>query len=369
MRVDAIRPSKMPEKREEKQFCLAGCLLLLVTAAFFFGCLGHLPPKSEKKDGEQAEEYILPMETIRGPGNIETPPNAAPYRKLVPGDELLVFFSQDPESAVRFLLRPQDIIEVRFPDVPSMNVEQPILPNGKISLPYIADPLPAAGRTAAELTGIIRQLYVPILRNPELFVVVKEYGKAVEEFQRDISYETEEGKWKTDVGPDGRAVFPIIGELFIMGKTIPEVRKDLQRQYRKILDDIRIDLAIDVPAAMWIVVLGEVQKPGYHKITRPVSILEALALANGYTREASLDSAVVIRRESERVRGRRVNVQSLLTLSPEAPPPPLLSANDVVYVPRATLPKLAEITRRISEILFFRGWSIGFSRDVADIHF
>lgn len=327
------------------------------------GCAAPGPKQLEKN-----QQYVLPHDEFGGASTIKSAAASVPVRKLYPGDLLKILFYRNPLTVKAFYLRPGDRIELRFAESTDLNLNQPILPDGSISLPFISERIIAAGKTPAVLNKQVRKLYKPILRNPEVTVVITEFGVAVDKFQLDMQNEVGGKSRSVTVGEYGHANFPLLGGIYVGDKTIDGLRSTLQDHYVEVFPDLRVDVALEKAADRGVFIIGEVYKPGYHSITQPVSILEALALAGGYTREARLDSSVVIHKTSESLIGKRVDVEALLSFEPGTSMVSL-SGNDVLFVPRTTLPQVAEITRQIGDILFFRGWDVGIGFNSNDITF
>ena len=93
----------------------------------------------EYSDSKPKIEYTLSIleDQNESEAQTDTISDSVPYRKLISGDLLAVYFSRKPETENQFVLRPRDVIEVRFSEAPNLNLEQPIQPDGTISLPYI----------------------------------------------------------------------------------------------------------------------------------------------------------------------------------------------------------------------------------------
>lgn len=82
--------------------------------------------------------------------------------------------SPPPPVSGTYLLRPGDELEVRFFHTPQYDVELPVRPDGRISLP-LAYELVAAGRTAEELRRDITAAYANELSDPVVAVLVKTF--------------------------------------------------------------------------------------------------------------------------------------------------------------------------------------------------
>jgi polysaccharide export outer membrane protein len=76
----------------------------------------------------------------------------------------------------RYRLTPGDAVELSFPYVPEFNQTLTVQPDGYVTLRTIGD-LRVQGRTIPELTAMLREAYTPILREPVITVVLKDFEK------------------------------------------------------------------------------------------------------------------------------------------------------------------------------------------------
>jgi polysaccharide export outer membrane protein len=74
----------------------------------------------------------------------------------------------------RVLLGAGDVIELKFFSVPELNDTQTIRPDGRIALQLVGDVV-AQGRTPAELREDLNRLYTPLLKKPDVTVIVREF--------------------------------------------------------------------------------------------------------------------------------------------------------------------------------------------------
>lgn len=72
-----------------------------------------------------------------------------------------------------YLLAPGDLLEVKFYYNPELNDQLPVRPDGKISLPLVGEVV-AAGRTPAQLAGVLTARYQVPLRRADVAVIVKD---------------------------------------------------------------------------------------------------------------------------------------------------------------------------------------------------
>ncbi|MBA4136597.1 MAG: hypothetical protein C0518_04695 [Opitutus sp.] len=98
------------------------------------------------------------------------------------------------------------------------------------------------------------------------------------------------------VGPDGKIYFYLTPGLDVWGKTIAQVREELERgteQYFRERRPVSVTLRSSQSERVWI--LGRVNRPGVYPLPGSVTLLEALALADGpasASPTAALSSAI-----------------------------------------------------------------------------
>ncbi|HEY5743292.1 MAG TPA: polysaccharide biosynthesis/export family protein [Terrimicrobiaceae bacterium] len=102
------------------------------------------------------------------------------------------------------------------------------------------------------------------------------------------------------VSGDGTAIFPMIGQVQVAGKTIGETTELLRNRYMSgYLTNPQVNLTVRTYALKTFTILGQVQRPGTYQIEggEPVSLLQAVGMAGGYTRIANPSKVIVKRRE------------------------------------------------------------------------
>ncbi len=87
------------------------------------------------------------------------------------------------------------------------------------------------------------------------------------------------------VRPDGKVSFPGYGDIKVEGKTAPELRKELERSFRKSLGlkDPTVYVSINSFGSSAITVLGEVSVPGIFPYTHNMRMIDLLGATRGFT--------------------------------------------------------------------------------------
>ena len=79
-------------------------------------------------------------------------------------------------SNTRYRLTPSDVLELTFPYVTEFNQTVTVQPDGYVTLRAVGD-LRVQGRTLPELVTLLTEAYEPILREPVITVVLKDFEK------------------------------------------------------------------------------------------------------------------------------------------------------------------------------------------------
>lgn len=95
-----------------------------------------------------------------------------------------------------------------------------------------------------------------------------------------------------DVNDQGVIALPLIGQVPVRGKTLSEVETTLATRYGK---DYLIDPKINVEVLNYrpFFILGEVKNPGSYPYVNGMKVLNAIALAGGYTPRGRQDRVLI----------------------------------------------------------------------------
>ena len=141
------------------------------------------------------------------------------------------------------------------------------------------------------------------------------------------------------VSETGYISLPTVGALKVAGKSVQEIQRLIEQKLieQSVLQTPRVGVWVSEFRSRQISVIGSVNQPGTYAIHQNVStLLDMLTLAGG-PQEAAGGQAYVIRRDAGKGESRiRIDLDELLEKG-EADLNPVLSAGDVVYVPKAPL--------------------------------
>lgn len=134
------------------------------------------------------------------------------------------------------------------------------------------------------------------------------------------------------VRPDGGVSFPLAGDVSADGKTTQELTEALAAKLKRFIPDPVVTVTVKQIGGNRVYVLGKVNRPGEFMFSRPVDVMQALALAGGATPFAEVNDIRILRREGGVLRSlafRYAEVERGKELAQNV----LLQSGDTVVVP------------------------------------
>jgi polysaccharide export outer membrane protein len=133
------------------------------------------------------------------------------------------------------------------------------------------------------------------------------------------------------VRPDGKISMPLIQDVTAEGATSAELAALIQRKLTAYIKDPQVSVIVLQVNAPKYFVLGSVAKPGTFSLRSETSILQALALAGGFTQFASPRSIKLIRNAGGKQEVRKINYYDVIDAEGEGNF--LLKSGDTIVVP------------------------------------
>lgn len=99
------------------------------------------------------------------------------------------------------------------------------------------------------------------------------------------------------VRPDGKISFPLIGDLQVGGLTTAQAKAALEKSLQEYIPGAVAAVSVSQLGSLQYYVVGKVNKPGMYNVSRPLTVLQALAMAGGLTPFAK-ESGILILRNS-----------------------------------------------------------------------
>ncbi|MGO9210655.1 MAG: polysaccharide biosynthesis/export family protein [Terriglobales bacterium] len=155
------------------------------------------------------------------------------------------------------------------------------------------------------------------------------------------------------VQPDGYITLRGAGSMRVEGQTVPELTETIKKAYASILHNPVVTVALKDFEKPYFVAAGQVAKPGKYDLRSDLTLVEAVAIAGGFTANSKHSQVVLFRRVSDQlVEARLFNVKQMLQsrdLSEDAH----LRPGDMIYVPQNMISKIQRFITMPSTGMYF----------------
>lgn len=128
----------------------------------------------------------------------------------------------------------------------------------------------------------------------------------------DVFGSEELSKKEVQVDASGRITFPLIGTVEVAGKTPGEISDTMQERFRgRFIRDPQITVNLKEIVSQTVTIGGEVKKPGVYPIVGEMTLMTAIASAEGWTDIASKGEVVVFRKVAGKEYAAIYNVKAI----------------------------------------------------------
>ncbi len=124
--------------------------------------------------------------------------------------------------------------------------------------------------------------------------------------------EPELSKEEVLVRTDGKITFPLCDDIQAAGLTPMGLKKILESRLKEFVDNPVVTVSVKNPVSKKIYILGEIANTGEYQLSKPLTVLQAFALAGGFTEWASKKEIILLRRENGKERIIRVNYKNII---------------------------------------------------------
>jgi polysaccharide biosynthesis/export protein len=246
----------------------------------------------------------------------------------------------------------EDLLEISVFEAPEMNRTLRVSASGEITLPLVG-PVRAAGLTTRALESVIEELLRrTYVNDPHVGVFVREMqSHAVSVFgavKKPGVYQIREEKTLVEVLALAEGLAEDAGDTVLVersGTSGDGTKSETVEVHLKSLLSsaapganvrVRPGDTVTVTRAGIVYVVGEVKRPGGFvlRTNENISVLQALALAEGLTRTSAKNQARIIRTNADTGERQELPIHLGLMLAGRAPDP-LLLPRDIVFVPNS----------------------------------
>jgi polysaccharide export outer membrane protein len=150
---------------------------------------------------------------------------------------------------------------------------------------------------------------------------------------------------RAKISPDGRVFHPLLGDIVVGGLTAEQLTKKLTQDLRRYIKEPEVSVQLLEAKSAKIGVLGEVARPGIFVMSEPLTVLDAVTMAGGFSRTGSRTNVTLVRQgRNGRYQNLTVDLKKLLAGKADVEENLPLQPGDTVIVHGNFLKKLEYVT-------------------------
>lgn len=267
---------------------------------------------------------------------------------------VLLVFQNFPASAeagkVEYRLGPEDILEIYVDRHADLSRVVVVGPDGKISLPLIGD-VTASGLTRTDLQNAIAKKFEDFIKEPMVTVLIQSFNSfkvyVLGQVNRPGLYSLKGKPYLMEAISlaNGLTDFANAEEV-VLRRGHERFEVDLVKYLTT--GESGVDMTLHAGDTIFVprlehekkvFIIGEVNLPGAHDLKRPVSLLEAMALAGSHKNTARLDDVVIERKAPGKKIVYHVNLSKVFSgidLSQNI----TIQPGDTIFVPKGSANKI-----------------------------
>jgi len=159
----------------------------------------------------------------------------------------------------------------------------------------------------------------------------------------DVAFElTPEFNQTVTVQPDGFVALREAGDVYANGLTVPELTEKVRTAYSHVLANARISILLKDFEKPYFIADGQVGKPGKYDLRGDTTVIQAVAMAGGFTTAAKHSQVVLYRRVNDDwIEAKLLNVKEMEN-SHNLSEDMHLKPGDMIFVPKSKLSKIQQ---------------------------
>lgn len=136
---------------------------------------------------------------------------------------------------------------------------------------------------------------------------------------------------QVQVRNDGKITFPLLNDLQAAGKSTVELKTAIESKLADFVEAPNVTITLVGPVSQKYYILGEVQEVGEYPLVKQLTVVQAFALAKGFTEWASKSAIILFRREGGQEQVIKIDYNDIAkgNLAKDI----VLKADDIIIVP------------------------------------
>jgi len=131
---------------------------------------------------------------------------------------------------------------------------------------------------------------------------------------------------------DGNISFPLLDDVKAVGLTPTQLKKNIEARLKDYVASPSVTVTVRDAASQKFYILGEIANTGEYPLVKELTVLQAFALAGGFTQWASKKEIILFRREDGKEKVIQINYKDIIK-NKNFKENVLIKANDTIIVP------------------------------------
>ncbi len=131
---------------------------------------------------------------------------------------------------------------------------------------------------------------------------------------------------------DGKITFPLLDDVQAAGQTPMQLKAEIESGLTDFVESPVVTVTVMNPLSQKFYILGEVARTGEYQLVKKLSVLQAFALAGGFTEWASKKEIILFRHEDGKEKIIRINYKNIVK-GKDFSQNILIKADDTIIVP------------------------------------
>jgi polysaccharide biosynthesis/export protein len=131
---------------------------------------------------------------------------------------------------------------------------------------------------------------------------------------------------------DGKITFPLLDDIQAAGRTPLQLKHNIQEKLAEFVESPSVTVTLKASGSQKFYILGEVARTGEYPLVKDLTVLQAFALAGGFTEWASKKEILLFRDENGTQKTIRINYKEIANAKDFSQNVPI-KANDTIIVP------------------------------------
>jgi len=131
---------------------------------------------------------------------------------------------------------------------------------------------------------------------------------------------------------DGKISFPLLNDIQATGRTPIQIKNDIEKKLKEYVTNPVVTVSVRSPDSKKFYILGEIARTGEYNIVKSLTVIQAFALAGGFTEWASKKEIILFRTENGKEKIIRINYRDIIK-GKDFKNNLLIRADDTIIVP------------------------------------